>query len=167
MVEEGQAARKGEVASREKERESESWGLSARPLSLPLLIGRDAFSFPRKTRPRRVTTPRWLSLPRGLKAGESRAFPLVSHQQVWLIMRRLLPRREKREREREKRRRKEVGARLLTLERPDVLMSRRSDIFRRERWRTVCCRRMISELETLIFFRIPNFRDNYIVSIIF
>ena len=58
MVEEGQAARKGEVASREKERERESWGLSARPLSLPLLIGRDAFSFPRKTRPRRVTTPR-------------------------------------------------------------------------------------------------------------
>lgn len=100
--------------------------------------------------------------PRGLKAGESRAFPLVSHQQVWLIMRRLPPRREEREREREKGRRK-VGARLLTLERPDVLTARRFDIFRRG---TVCCWRMISKLETLIFFRslsrIPSFRDNCI-----
>lgn len=156
--------RREEVASRKRERGE--WGLSARPLSLPLLIGRDAFSFPRKTRPRRVTTPRWLSLPRGLKAGESRAFPLVSHQQVWLIMRRLPPRREEREREREKGRRK-VGARLLTLERPDVLTARRFDIFRRG---TVCCWRMISKLETLIFFRslsrIPSFRDNYIYSFI-
>lgn len=140
------------------EREGDSSGLSARPLSLPLLIGRDALSFPRKTRPRRVTTPRWLSLP-SLKAGESRAFPLVSHQQVWLIMRRLPPRHEKRERAK-KGRRKEVGARLLTLERPDVLTARRFDIFRRG---TNCCYenkesmkknffwRMISKLKINIF----------------